>query len=377
MLYETINGVIEILKSRGKGYLANLLEESYSKIVESLSFGNYAHSVLSTYEIYSPLKKHISLTNIKDDEEREVLEAVLRMIPPMANSPEITNVIFLHDPELDGIDSHKSFLKNINLKSFWEAFTALISELLFDNGLFDSFSKNFVNTVDGGYFEIDTNKINLRMKQEIGDVSYPFRSKPENETVVKIIEFFFKYAKTPDGDRGSATYEFTKRVNELFKNFKITLKLKKGKIILGGTIVLNKLLEFGGIEFLKKDPELAKLLNESVMYFNNPSQFNIDTALEKISNALERVKTLLNPKNKKQSIENTIKMITNDINIQNKLDCYLTYLTEISNRYSIRHKEKNQKNLDSIELKQFFFFEYFNIINLILLEIDKKGFAPN
>jgi hypothetical protein len=117
---------------------------------------------------------------------------------------------------------------------------------------------------------------------------------------------------------------------------------------------------------------LKDLLNEAVTFFKDPKSRNVDTALEKIANSLERVKTILYTNNKKESTISTIKLLSNDAEIRKILETHLKSLNWICNNYKIRHKETGQKSLDSEDLKEFLFYEYYNIIRFILQKLDRE-----
>jgi hypothetical protein len=53
---EMLDKVIKILKHKDREDLASLLQNSYSKIEQSNTFGSYLYSIVSTLEIYSPYK---------------------------------------------------------------------------------------------------------------------------------------------------------------------------------------------------------------------------------------------------------------------------------------------------------------------------------
>lgn len=364
-----IKGIIEVLKDKKSFKLAHLLEKSFEEINESNSFGNQLYSCLCTLEIYSPLENHIELSKLTKEEKDKILEAAKVIMPPRPEAPEIVNITFLPIYEIENPDSYLSFIESLNLSKFWNGFKAVIDEFLFSKGYFKEFSTRY----NGREFEIDECIINSKMLQEIGEALYPFKKQPSNNTVLELIKFFFKFAWTPDWDRGTATYQYTVNINKLFDNFNLPLKLKKGEIVRKNSIILDQILDFDHINLIKNDPILAKLLNESIESFIRIDRFNIDTALEKISNALERVKTVLNPKNKKSSIQDTIDSITSDQTIRDLIGEHTKKLTEISNNYNIRHKEKNQSELESEALKRYFFYEYFNLIRLILDAIEKNN----
>ncbi len=159
----------------------------------------------------------------------------------------------------------------------------------------------------------------------------------------------------------------------MFDNFNLPLRLLKGRVTFKNSIILSNLLKHEGLSYLDNDSVLRDLMNDAVIFFTDSKQINTDTALEKIANSLERVKTILEVSDKKKSTEKIIELLSKDADIRRFLGAHLKELNIICNNHLIRHKEVNQKSLDSEELKQFLFYEFFNVIRFILKKIDQKN----
>jgi hypothetical protein len=91
---EDIEKIRKILKFRGRSDLADLLRHSTSKINVSNTYGSYLFSLLSTFEIFSPLETHEKLKKLSEEDKKEILNAVLEIYPPRENSPEIVDLEF-------------------------------------------------------------------------------------------------------------------------------------------------------------------------------------------------------------------------------------------------------------------------------------------
>lgn len=89
-----IKTLIKILTHRWKKKLANLLDGCYSEVDSSGTYGSYMNSVISTFLIYAPLEKFYKLKELKENEQRIILNSVLDIYPPAANSIEITSLEF-------------------------------------------------------------------------------------------------------------------------------------------------------------------------------------------------------------------------------------------------------------------------------------------
>lgn len=94
MSSEDIEKIRKILKYRGRNELAELLQQSTSRIDESSTYGSYLYSTLSTFEIYSPLEYYEKLKKLSEEDKKEILDAVLEIYPPKEYSPEIVNLKF-------------------------------------------------------------------------------------------------------------------------------------------------------------------------------------------------------------------------------------------------------------------------------------------
>jgi len=99
-----IEALRQLLTYRGHENLANLLINARHEEYSSGTYGSKAFSVLSTYRIYSPIKKYDVLKNISDQEKNIILEAIQEIHPIQEYSSEFTWVEFFMDPELMNID---------------------------------------------------------------------------------------------------------------------------------------------------------------------------------------------------------------------------------------------------------------------------------
>lgn len=97
-------------------------------------------------------------------------------------------------------------------------------------------------------------------------------------------------------------------------------------------------------------------------------QGNIQLAIEKIWDALERIKTLLN-KEKKKGIEAICNSLGDELPAD-FFDAEYDSLTKIGNDYQIRHFETSKKSLENLETKRYLFFRALSLINLTLSRIQ-------
>lgn len=96
---------------------------------------------------------------------------------------------------------------------------------------------------------------------------------------------------------------------------------------------------------------------------------DIQQAVEKIWDALERLKTLLN-KDKKEGIKIICKYLSDEIELGFFNDEYQV-LTDLGNKYQIRHFETDRKPIKNLETRKYLFFRALSLINLTLARIPK------
>lgn len=98
----------KILVSKGRTDIADLLMHSRSVLNESSNFGTKWYSLLSTFDIYSPVSKNEELLLLNRSDENLIFKSVRQIYPLKDESPEITKINYYVDFELDEIDLVKS-----------------------------------------------------------------------------------------------------------------------------------------------------------------------------------------------------------------------------------------------------------------------------
>jgi hypothetical protein len=91
----------KVLRYKGRNDLAELLKNSRSSLNESSTYGSRWYSVLSTFEIYSPIRLNEKITQLSDEDREELLQALLLIYPLKESEPEITDIEFYPDFDLD------------------------------------------------------------------------------------------------------------------------------------------------------------------------------------------------------------------------------------------------------------------------------------
>lgn len=117
-----------------------------------------------------------------------------------------------------------------------------------------------------------------------------------------------------------------------------------------------------------KDDELNELIVDAKERFlNNTDQL---TALEKLWDAFERIKTYFS-ENKKQSVKKLIDLMATCLE-KDELESEFNALTSIGNRYRIRHHETDKILIDDPWEISYLFFRMLSIIDLALEKIKSS-----
>lgn len=93
-----------VLKYKGREDLADLLRHSQSFLDESGTFGSRWYSRLSTFEIKSPPDIHEKLERLTKNDKDEIFQALLLVYPLKDNEPEITEIIYYPDFDIEATE---------------------------------------------------------------------------------------------------------------------------------------------------------------------------------------------------------------------------------------------------------------------------------
>lgn len=162
---------------------------------------------------------------------------------------------------------------------------------------------------------------------------------------------------------------FQNEVNEVFELTGLLYTLADSKRVERITTADTQIDESKEIVQTIKEPGLKDLINEAVSFYKHPNPEIYRSAVEKLWDALERVKTFYIPAgmDKKKSVETLIKSMAN--NQQHFFDLFTTEfrtLTEIGNNYRIRHHETDKYDINDDNYYEYFFNRCFALIVLAI-----------
>lgn len=160
---------------------------------------------------------------------------------------------------------------------------------------------------------------------------------------------------------------FQKDINDIFKKTGLLYRLTDEKII--ERIVENSPLS-PGIEHQVsqiKEKGIKELLKEAIVLYKNPFPGSSKDAVEKIWDALERLKTYYSNLDKKTSASKIVNdMANNDPNFISVFNDEFKTLTDIGNNYRIRHHETNKIDIIDSRHYDYFFNRCLSLIALAL-----------
>lgn len=287
--------------------------------------------------------------------------------------------------------------------SVWNGIVAIFESFIADN----SFSKEFPEQCpDGqGICSCNTTLLYDKLKALIPGADIPIQRKEkfvksysdwetdaiqvENTidtfSTLDLIEFCFRhlYDPIPTGnlheyfnhfhltfkDTGKSKQKFQSEINSLFERNGIAYSLnKEGKIT---RIIPEEFQQIIKRKFQTKDATLNQLLSEATQFILLPKISDRLRAIEKLWDAFERAKTFYSA-NKKVSAPQLIKMVANGNSL---LEEYLTTesatLTEIGNKFQIRHFETDKQPITDISQIDYLFYRMFSLIDLFIKELEK------
>lgn len=89
-------------------------------------------------------------------------------------------------------------------------------------------------------------------------------------------------------------------------------------------------------------------------------------ATERLWDAWERLKTIENPDNKKESISNTLDKVSREAEFRKLLEEEARTLTNVGNQFYIRHSEASQTELENEAQLRYLFHRLLSMILLVL-----------
>jgi hypothetical protein len=187
----------------------------------------------------------------------------------------------------------------------------------------------------------------------------------ERSSSISLIQFIQKYCSDNSGDFSKLFKAFTTKIlDPLVRDISRLIESRPVSPIL---LDAMRNLPVSG------DETLDELLQEACRKFKDPAPQSLQDATEKLWDSWERIKSLENPDNKKQSVKVLLeKATTDDMPFYNYLVQEATALTEIGNKFQLRHFEVGKQPLTPEQL-DYLFHRLYSLIRFLLLARTKNS----
>ena len=277
----------------------------------------------------------------------------------------------------------------------WAGIVAHIHSLIASG----AFGKSFPDTCPDGAGVIGTDETAFyqALKAEIPEIELPFQTTknhdnyfstvepyaPDTFIILDLIQFchmhvakpiqrdyheFFKhYHLSFDVEAGRE--EFIEKIDRIFSRNGIGYELKENGDIkhLASPIIGER---FEAFRFETGDVTLDQILEDARSKYLSTNRKAHKEAVERLWDAWERLKTLENPGNKKDSITRLLDMAASESEFRKMLEEEAAELTNIGNKFHIRHTEIGQIDIERIEQFDYLFHR---LLSLILLLIESRA----
>lgn len=169
-------------------------------------------------------------------------------------------------------------------------------------------------------------------------------------------------------DASEGKESFRRDINRIFSRNKLAYELnEEGQIVRLAPAVLQQ--ELLSATFQSGDTTLDAMLEESREKFLDADPATRREALERLWDCWERMKTLEQPDDKKQSVMTLLtKAADSHTEFLSTLDSEARTLTDIGNSFHIRHSEVSQSAVTDSAHIDYLFHRLFSLINLLLIK---------
>jgi hypothetical protein len=201
---------------------------------------------------------------------------------------------------------------------------------------------------------------------------------PDTIAVLDLVQFCYRSVAKPiprnyhsyfghshlsfDEDTGKA--EFLEKINKIFERNGIAFILKSDGSI--ERLVSPIVQVFISSHYHTGDNLLDGMLDEAHKKILNPNPETRREAIERLWDCWERLKSLENPNNKKDSITALLNKVSSDSDIRSMLEEEAQKLTSIGNSFHIRHSEVGQTRITDNALLDYLFLRLVCMIQLLI-----------
>ena len=273
----------------------------------------------------------------------------------------------------------------------WSGIVAHIQSLIATG----AFGEHFPEMCPDGAGPIGTDwrSFSQALKAEIPDIEWPLKVTEDQESYLSeeepyapdtivaldLIQFCYMHVAKPiqgsyhgffqhhhlSFDSETGQLEFKEKINRIFSRNGLGYELdENGSIKRLSSPVIGE--QFKSMRFDTGDRKLNEILEDARNKYlsSNPSVHR--EAVERLWDASERLKTLENPSNKKNSITQILDKAASETKFRELLEEEAVKLTNIGNTFHIRHSEITQTEIERMEHFDYLFHRLLSMILLIM-----------
>lgn len=182
---------------------------------------------------------------------------------------------------------------------------------------------------------------------------------------------YYKHDDISFGSSFKTANKFREEINSNFNKMGLLYTLNEDGMV--ERIVENTVLNNDIEKTIDKvnEPEIKKLLNQAILSYKTPHPDARETSVEKIWDALERLKTYYTSLDKKHSSEKIVNDMSNAQ--QPFIDLFnaeFKTLTDIGNKFRIRHHETDKIDITDSRHYDYFFNRCLSLIALAIQYLE-------
>ncbi|MGG0887939.1 AbiJ-NTD4 domain-containing protein [Brevibacillus parabrevis] len=259
----------------------------------------------------------------------------------------------------------------------------------------DNFSSDFPDTCpdNGMACGTDVQLLNAAIKAQIPNMETPVSVMWDEDEVINkyaLLDFVeFCYSKITDVNKSdyhsyfkhhhiffpgtnNEKEKFRVEVNQIFARNGVVFYLDSdGMVKRHLPTQLDTVLQ--NLNVRSKDDRLNELVNLAIEHIRKPKEIDRQIALEKIWDAFERIKTFYDPNNKKTSAQTLVsKIAAGTPEFEDLLDVEFKTLTDIGNKYQIRHFEANKIQITSMKQVDYLFYRMIALIDICMDKVNNE-----